>query len=74
MIDSKPSRVPLVYKLRRREAFADRCRGDAFFCYAHGIHGVAMVCLIRRYERAARLVELTAFKLLVERRDNRKTQ
>jgi len=63
-----------VAKLRRREAFSDICRKDAFRFFAYGLHGPAMDCLIRRYERAAKLVELTAFKLLAERRDNRKTQ
>ena len=68
------SRVTLATKLRRREAFSDRCRGDAFFCYAHGIHGAAMAYLGRRYERAAKLAEMTSLKILAERLDDRKTQ
>ena len=68
------SRVSLTTKLRRREAFSAQCRKEAFICFGRGIHGAAMKCLIRRYERAAKLVELTAFKLLAKRLDNQKTQ
>ena len=67
-------RVSLATKLRRREAFTARYRKEAFKCYAQGLQGAAMACLARRYERAARMTALTAFKLLTERRDNRKTQ
>lgn len=59
--------MTLTEKLNRRMDRAERYREDAMRCFRVGLRMQYVYALTKRYAKAARLVDLTAQRVLEER-------